>query len=122
MNKIIKVTTKQKKELFLEALEKNAGNITESCKKINISRKTFYHWCKKDEYFKNQVEEIKESLIDLAENELMEQIKKGNITAIIFFLKTKGKNRGYTEKQEIKHSENIDSQIKIYLPQKEDIN
>jgi hypothetical protein len=119
MNKSINLTKKQKQDLFLKALEKNSGNISESCKKINISRKTFYHWCKKDENFKNQVEEIKESLIDLAENKLMEQIKKGNITAIIFFLKTKGKERGYTEKQEIKHSSDIASNIKIYLPKKE---
>ena len=112
--------TKKNKDLFLKALEKNAGNVSESCKKINIGRDTFYKWYKKDNKFKKQVEEIRESLIDLTESKLMEQIKDGNITAIIFYLKTKGKSRGYVEKQEIEHSGNLDQKIKIYLPQKEE--
>ena len=39
--------------------------------------------------------------IDFAESQLHKQIRDGNSTATIFFLKTKGKKRGYVERQEI---------------------
>ena len=43
--------------------------------------------------------DVEEGLIDLCETKLMQQINEGNLTAIIFFLKTKGKQRGYIEGQ-----------------------
>lgn len=42
-----------------------------------------------------------ESTLDLGEAELIKAMKKGNLTAIIFYLKCKGKHRGYIERQEI---------------------
>ena len=114
-----KMTIKKKKELFLEMFKKSGGNISESCKKINISRETFYRWCRTNKKFKKQVEELKESLIDFAESVLMKKIKDGDTTSIIFFLKTKGKSRGYVEKQEIEHSGSIEEKIHIYLPKKD---
>jgi hypothetical protein len=112
-------TTKKRKEIFLEVFRNNAVNISSACKKAGIYRNTFYLWCKKDSKFKEQVDDIKEELIDFAESQLMEKIKSGDTTSLIFFLKTKGKSRGYTEKQEITHSGDLDNQIHIYLPQKE---
>ena len=38
---------------------------------------------------------------DLAENRLLEKINDYDTTSIIFFLKTKGRKRGYQEKQEL---------------------
>ena len=43
---------------------------------------------------------VPESSVDLAESKLIEAIKDGNLTAIIFFLKTQGKSRGYSERSE----------------------
>ena len=34
-------------------------------------------------------------------NDLLTEMKSGNIASIIFYLKTKGKKRGYVERQEI---------------------
>jgi hypothetical protein len=115
-----KMTTKKKKEEFLKVFDKSAGNISLTCKVLKISRETFYRWCREDKKFKKEADEIRESLIDFAESQLLKKIKNEDLGAIIFFLKTKGKSRGYTEKQEIEHS-GAESQIHIYLPQKEDV-
>ena len=39
--------------------------------------------------------------IDLSEASLLRQIQNNNTSATIFYLKTKGKNRGYVERTEI---------------------
>jgi transposase-like protein len=95
--------TDKKKSDFLIALKNNNGNISEACQAINIGRQTYYSWIEKDETFKQDAEDAQESLIDLAESKLVENIKDNDNTSIIFFLKTKGKKRGYIEKQEIEH-------------------
>lgn len=100
--------TDKKKKDFLIALKNNIGNISESCKVANIGRRTYYGWIEKDEKFKQDVEDAKEALIDLAESKLMENIKGNDNTSIIFFLKTKGKKRGYVEKQEVELIKPID--------------
>jgi len=46
------------------------------------------------------VVDAKEGMLDFAEGKLMEKIKAGDNTAIIFYLKTQGKARGYIERQE----------------------
>lgn len=88
------------KQKFLELLSKNAGNVSRACSAMNINRRTFYNWMEKEEAFKFVVDEIQESLIDNAESELQKLIKDGNTAAILFFLKTKAKSRGYVERQE----------------------
>ena len=49
---------------------------------------------------KQAIIDEKDSLKDMAENELLRQIRDGNTTATIFFLKTQAKDRGYVERQE----------------------
>ena len=93
--------TDKKKKDFLVSLKKNNGNISEACESANIGRQTYYDWTEKDEAFKQDADDAQESLIDLAESKLMENIEDNDNTSIIFFLKTKGKKRGYIEKQEI---------------------
>lgn len=95
-------TLKKKKEKFLEALKEAKGNVSYACKISNIPRRTYYNWLK-NEKFKNEVEDVKEEAIEFVENKLMERIEVGDLGAIIFFLKTKGKHRGWSEKIEVKH-------------------
>ncbi len=123
-NKTTANKTMKNKERFLKAYEKNLGNIGASCKAINISRQTYYEWIKKDKKFEKQVNEINELFVDMVETQLVKKIKNNDLGAIIFFLKTKGKKRGYTERIETENKQvdnfTSDSQIKIYLPKKED--
>jgi predicted DNA-binding transcriptional regulator AlpA len=101
-----------KKEL-LSSLTKSLGIVSRACEMLGISRTTYYKYYNEDAEFKKQVDDIGEATIDFAESKLFELIKSGNITATIFFLKTKGRRRGYTERQEIEHSTNQITGIRL---------
>jgi len=88
---------KDKKALFLEAFKKT-WSIAQACEQVGIARRTFYYWRDTDQAFRQDFEEIQEAQTDFAESKLFELIKQGNLGAIIFYLKTRAKNRGYTEK------------------------
>ena len=90
-----------KKEALLNALEKSLGVVTIACKTADIPRSTYYKWLKDDEDFKKKVKEIENVALDFAESQLHKQISDNSTAATIFFLKTKGKTRGYTEKSEL---------------------
>ena len=90
-----------KKETILQALENSLGVVTVACKQANIPRSTYYKWLKEDKEFADQVKEIENIALDFAESQLHSQIKDGSTPATIFYLKTKGKKRGYVEKQEL---------------------
>lgn len=94
-----KQTAANKKRL-LQCLEKTLGIVTAACKKANITRQTYYLYYRKDVDFANSVDEIQNMTLDFAEGKLLENIQKGSDTAVIFYLKTKGKKRGYIERTE----------------------
>jgi len=86
---------------LLISLEKSLGVVTSACKSVECSRETFYKYCKEDEEFKAKVDELSNITLDFAESQLHKQIQDGNTTATIFYLKTKGKKRGYVERTEV---------------------
>jgi len=89
------------KKAMIEALKKSLGIVTTACKEVGIERQTHYNWLKDDPEYKAQVEALDDMVLDFAESKLHQSINNGSDTATIFFLKTKGKKRGYIEKQEI---------------------
>jgi len=95
--------TEQHKKAMLEALEQSLGVVTSACKSVGIGRTTHYLWMENDPEYKKAVDDLSNVALDYAESKLHSQIKKENPTAIIFYLKTKGKRRGYVERQEISH-------------------
>ena len=92
------------KKAMIQALEKSLGVVTTACKQVDISRDTHYRWMSDDEDYKAEVESLSDVALDFAESQLFKKIKDGDTTAMIFFLKTKGKKRGYVEKTQIEHS------------------
>jgi predicted DNA-binding transcriptional regulator AlpA len=102
-----------KKESLLKALEKSLGIVSTACESVGISRTTYYKYYNEDEDFKKQVNDIGEATIDFAESSLFELIRSGNTAATIFFLKTKGKRRGYIERQEVEHNTNNITGIRL---------
>ena len=94
-----------KKESMIQALEASLGVVTTACKKVDLPRSTFYKWIKEDAKFAEQAKDITNIALDFAESHLHKQIGDDNTAATIFYLKTKGKNRGYVEKQQIEINE-----------------
>lgn len=89
-----------KKEM-LNALTLSLGVVTTACDKCGVPRSTHYKWMQEDEEYRAAVEELADVALDFAESKLHKQMDKGDTTATIFYLKTKGKKRGYVERQEI---------------------
>lgn len=98
---VIVLTREEQKKALITALQNNRGHIANACQVVGVTRQTYYNWKKEDEAFRDAVTENEEAVIDLVENKLMQNILQGDVTSIIFYLKTKGRNRGYQEKQEI---------------------
>ncbi len=96
----MKIGNKFSVEKIAEIYSKKGGNITATCVALGITRKTFYSWKEKYAKLKEAISDVDESKLDFAESKLMEHIDSGDITALIFYLKTKGKSRGYVERTE----------------------
>lgn len=106
-----------KKKEVVDALSDCYGIVTDACRKVGIPRSTYYSWLHSDPEFKAAVDDTQEEAIDFVEGKLFQKIngiymgKKEDgeeliyevapsDTAIIFYLKTKGKKRGYVERVE----------------------
>ena len=93
--------TQQAKAKLLSALEVSLGIVTEACEKAELSRTQHYAWYKEDKEYKKAVDGIDSKFIDFAETHLKAQIEAGSTQATTFFLRTRGRKRGYNEKQEV---------------------
>jgi hypothetical protein len=111
------------KKAMIEALEKSLGIVTTACKTVGINRSTHYQWMQLDPEYKAAVDGIADIALDFAESKLHKSIESGSDTATIFYLKTKGKKRGYVERQEIQHEGNAAAPVIFKLDErfKEDI-
>ena len=94
-----------KKLAMIEALTKALGVVKMACESVGISRQTHYNWLKDDPAYKEACNNLPEVVLDFAEHHLHKLISQGNPAATIFLLKTKGKGRGYVERQEIEVAE-----------------
>lgn len=114
-NKILKIRTSGKRcdeedfqEVFLKVYEQCKGNLSHACRLCGVTRKTVYNLLERDEAFREAFNEIRDQMVDYVESKLMEQIENGNTAAIIFYLKTIGRYRGFKESHD-----DEDLQLKI---------
>jgi hypothetical protein len=106
---------KYKKQLLI-ALRNHAGLITPACREVGISRQQYYYYLKHDPEFKEAVEDIHEETIDFVESKLLEKIEQGSERSILFFMKYRGKKRGYTDTIDItSNGETINSVSNINI-------
>jgi hypothetical protein len=93
----MKVTDKQIKE----ALWNSGGFITHAAQQLHMAYSSISERIRKTPELQKELEVVRESHLDLAESKLIEAVNKGRPWAICFYLKCKGKHRGYIERQEV---------------------
>ncbi len=111
--------SKRLKKRLLVALEKNLGIISISCKEAQVSRASYFNWMKNDEDFKKAVDEINEGVIDFVENQLYKKIEQGSEKSILFYMKYKGRKRGYTDSVDITSAGEKINNIQIEIIKKD---
>lgn len=109
-----------RKKDVVEAIQQYRGNISAMARAFQVSRQAIYDYISNKPDLKQMIQDERESMLDDAESEIYKQIRKGNTTALIFFLKTQGKTRGYVERQEITGKDNDPFVIKVKLKDGDD--
>lgn len=84
-----------------DALESSMGHYSVAAKKLRCSYDCVRNYVERYPILGELKDAIEEGHLDLAEGKLLKKIKAGNLDATKFFLKTKGKKRGYSERTEI---------------------
>jgi hypothetical protein len=86
---------------YAEAIRNARGFVSVAARQLGVSRSSVYNAINKHASVKEAVIDAREAMTDLAEGKLLGLINDENPTAIIFYLKTQGKDRGYVERQEL---------------------
>lgn len=89
------------KRKFLIAFVKHKGIVKYTCAEVGINRSTYYDWRKNDVEFAQGCADAEEDAIDHVENKLHELIDDKDSIAVRFFMRCKGRSRGYVERTEI---------------------
>jgi hypothetical protein len=102
------------KEKLLQALEKSLGIVTPACKDVGISRDRFYTYYNDDPEFKKAVDDIQNIQLDFVENQLFRKIKEGSERSILFYMKHRGRHRGYSDSLDITtDGQKLNNDIKV---------
>ncbi len=88
-------------EEIVKAVRGSGGFVTEIARRIGCTRATIYKYKRQYKAIADAIFEEKEHLLDTAESELLKKIKSGNMTGIIFYLKTQGYKRGYGDRTKL---------------------
>ena len=105
----------------IEATQGSGGYVSVIAKRLGCSQRYVYNLRDKYATFAEALQEERTKQLDFAEGKLQEQIKASNMTAIIFYLKTQGKDRGYVERvqNEVTNPDGKPLTVKVVYEHKE---
>lgn len=102
----------KQKEAIIEHLQK-LPIVSAVCEKIGIGRATFYRWKSEDKIFQKNIDDALLNgcclVNDLAEANILNQIKDQNLTAAIFWLKNHHKT--YRDRIEVSAKRDEDDEL-----------
>jgi hypothetical protein len=109
---------KQKKKYnqkqVVDALVAADGALTIAAKRLGTTYRHLKKYIDQNDKMSEVHAQIDEETLDMAEGTLRKHIEKGNLTATIFYLKTRGKKRGYIEDEKIDTSKLMQPVAIIY--------
>jgi hypothetical protein len=94
-----------RQEQIEKALRATAGIYRYAAKKLKCAPNTVRNHVLRSAYLQRVLTEVADDNLDNAEHAVKVAIDAGNITAAFFYLKCKGKARGWVERQEITGSD-----------------
>mgnify|MGYP000904864872 CR=1 FL=1 len=84
-----------------------SGNISAVARNFGVHRHTIQARIDKHKDLKRLLDDTRETMLDNAESQLYTKVLSGDTLALIFFLKTQGKKRGYVERQELTGADGV---------------
>ena len=102
-----------KPEDYIKAITEAQGLISVAARRLGCSRTAVYEAAKNHPEVQRAIDDARERTTDLAEGKLFQKINEGDNTAIIFYLKTQGKRRGYVERQEVTGAEGTELTVRV---------
>ena len=84
---------------FLEAISQSDGSKSNIAQILGIHRNTVKNYIAENPVYAEAYQDVVESRGDMVEGALIKKIEDGDTTCILFYCKTRLKNRGYIEKQ-----------------------
>ena len=94
-------------------LRKALGNRAAVGRKLGVTRQAVDALIKRTPSLQATMADIEESMIDNAESSLYREVVDGNFQAVKWYLATKGKARGYVERQEVSGPDGNELVIKV---------
>lgn len=89
------------KEALIAALKELDGNQAAAARRFGCHRSLIGKYANDDPEVRALIDDLQETFIDEAESKLYQHIREGNVAACIFFLKTRARHRGYSERLEL---------------------
>ena len=101
--------TPKKKLLLIPALiTEKRGNVSAIARELKITRGTLHNNIQASPELKSLLADERERMLDNAEDKLGQAVDSGEAWAVCFTLKTQGKERGYTERNELTGKDGAD--------------
>ena len=95
------------------ALREAMGNRAAVARKFGVTRQAVDAIVKRTPSLLATLHDIEEGMIDNAESALYREVVDGNFAAVKWYLATKGKARGYVERQEVSGPDGNELVIKV---------
>lgn len=110
-NKVDK--NKLKKQTIIQSIA-SAANVTAACEAVECSREAYYKWYHTDKKFKKAIDAAKASRVQAVEGALFKSALDGNITAQIFFLCNRARDK-WESINKVEHSGRIKTDNKLIV-------